>query len=64
MVQGVADRDEKLKALKYHQLEADITRLKGNLASVPVPIRRQHKECHRADAARLEGARAEIVVFK
>ena len=37
MVQGVADRDEKLKALKYHQLEADVTRLKGNLASVPVP---------------------------
>ena len=37
MMQGVADRDEKLKALKYHQLEADITRLKGNLASVPAP---------------------------
>ena len=37
MMQGVADRDEKLKALKYHQLEADIARLKSNLASVPVP---------------------------
>ena len=37
MMQGVADRDEKLKALKYHQLEADVTRLKGNLASVPAP---------------------------
>ena len=37
MMQGVIDRDEKLKALKYHQLGAGITRLKGNLASVPVP---------------------------
>ena len=37
MMQGVIDRDEKIKALKYHQLEADITRLTGNLASVPVP---------------------------
>ena len=37
MMQGVRDRDEKLKALKYHQLEADIARLKGNLASVPAP---------------------------
>ena len=37
MMQGIRDRDEKLKALKYHQLEADIARLKGNLASVPAP---------------------------
>ena len=35
MMQGLKDRDEKLKALRHHQLEADITRLKGNLASVP-----------------------------
>ena len=35
MMQGIRDRDEKLRALKHHQLEADITRLKGNLASVP-----------------------------
>ena len=35
MVQGIVGRDEKLRALKHHQLEADITRLKGNLASVP-----------------------------
>ena len=37
MMQGIRDRDEKLKALKYHQLEAGITRLKGILASVPAP---------------------------
>ena len=37
MMQGIRDRDEKLKALRHHQLEADITRLKGNLASVPQP---------------------------
>ena len=37
MMQGIIDRDEKLKALKYHQLEADIPRLNGNLASVPAP---------------------------
>ena len=36
MMQGVADRDEKLRALKRHQLDVGITRLKGNLASVPV----------------------------
>ena len=35
MMQGIKDRDEKLRALRRHQLEADITRLKGNLASVP-----------------------------
>ena len=35
MMQGIRDRDEKLKALKYHQ--ADFTRLKGDLASVPAP---------------------------
>ena len=37
MMQGIRDRDEKLKALKYHQLDADVTRMKGNLASVPQP---------------------------
>ena len=37
MMQGIRDRDEKFKAPKYHQLEADITHLKGNLASVPAP---------------------------
>ena len=36
MMQGIRDRDEKLKALKRHQLDSGITRLKGNLASVPV----------------------------
>ena len=36
MVQGIVGRDEKLRALKRHQLDADITRLEGNLASVPV----------------------------
>ena len=36
MMQGIRDRDEKLKAVKRVQLDADITRLKGNLASVPV----------------------------
>ena len=37
MMQGIRDRDEKLRALKYHQLDADVTRMKGNLASVPQP---------------------------
>ena len=37
MMQGIKDRDEKLRALKRVQLDADITRLKGNLASVPAP---------------------------
>ena len=37
MMQGIADRDEKLRALKRHQLDADVTRLKGNLVSVPQP---------------------------
>ena len=37
MMQGIRDRDEKLRALEHHQLEADITRLKGHLASVPQP---------------------------
>ena len=37
MMQGIRDRDEKLSALKHHQPEADITRLKGNLASVLQP---------------------------
>ena len=37
MMQGIRDRDEKLKAVKKVQPNADITRLKGNLASVPQP---------------------------
>ena len=37
MMQGIRDRGEKVRALKHHQLEAGITRLKGNLASVPQP---------------------------
>ena len=37
MMQGIKDRDEKLKALRYHQLDAGVTRMKGNLASVPQP---------------------------
>ena len=37
MMQGIRDRDEKLKAVMRVQLDADTTRLKGNLASVPQP---------------------------
>ena len=37
MMQGIIDRDEKLRAVRRVQLDADITRLKGNLASVPRP---------------------------
>ena len=36
MMQGIKDRDEKLRALKKAQLDADLVRLRGNLASVPV----------------------------
>ena len=36
MMQGIKDRDEKLRALKKVQLDADLVRLRGNLASVPV----------------------------
>ena len=36
MMQGILESDEKLKALRKHQLDAGITRLKGNLASMPV----------------------------
>ena len=36
MLQGIRDRDEKLHALRRVQLDADIVRLRGNLASVPV----------------------------
>ena len=36
MMQGIKDRDEKLRALKKVQLDADIVRMRGNLASVPV----------------------------
>ena len=36
MLQGIRDRDEKLRALKKAQLDADLVRLRGNLASVPV----------------------------
>ena len=38
MMQGIIDRDEKLRAVRRVQLDADITRLKGNLASVPQPF--------------------------
>ena len=37
MMQGIKDRDEKLRALKKVQLDADLVRLRGNLASVPQP---------------------------
>ena len=37
MMQGIIDRDQKLRAVRRVQLDADITRLKGNLASVPQP---------------------------
>ena len=36
MMQGVLEREERLRALKKVQLDADITRLRGNLAAVPV----------------------------
>ena len=36
MMQGIRDRDEQLRALKKAQLDADLVRLRGNLASVPV----------------------------
>ena len=36
MLQGIRDRDEKLRALKKVQLDADLVRLRCNLASVPV----------------------------
>ena len=36
MMQGIRDRDEKLRALKRVQLDADVIRLKGNRASVPI----------------------------
>ena len=37
MMQGIIDRDQKLRAVRRVQLGADTTRLKGNLASVPQP---------------------------
>ena len=37
VMQGIRDRDEKLRALKKAQLDADLVRLRGNLASVPQP---------------------------
>ena len=37
MMQGIQEREERLRALKRAQLDAGITRMKGNLASVPVP---------------------------
>ena len=37
MLQGIRDRDEKLHALRRVKLDADIIRMRGNLASVPVP---------------------------
>ena len=36
MMQGIRDREEKLRALKKVQLDAGIIRMRGNLASVPV----------------------------
>ena len=36
MMQGIRDRDKKLRALKKVQLGADIIRMRENLASVPV----------------------------
>ena len=38
MLQGIRDRDEKLHALRRVQLDADIVRMRGNLASVPVAM--------------------------
>ena len=38
-MQGIQDRYEKLRALKRVQLDADVIRLKGNLASVPIEYR-------------------------
>ena len=37
VMQGIKDRDDKLRALKKVQLDADLVRLRGNLASVPQP---------------------------
>ena len=37
MMQGIIDRDQKLRAVQRVQLDADTTRLNGNLASVPQP---------------------------
>ena len=39
MMQGNRERDEKLRALERVQLDADVTRLKGNLASAPIEYR-------------------------
>ena len=36
MLQGIRERDEKLHALRRVQLDADIVRMRGNMASVPV----------------------------
>ena len=36
MMQGIREREEKLRALRKVQLDADIVRMRGNLAVVPV----------------------------
>ena len=36
MMQGIQEREERLRALKKVQLDADIVRMRGNLAAVPV----------------------------
>ena len=36
MMQGIQEREERLRALKKVQLDADIIRMRGNLAAVPV----------------------------
>ena len=36
MMQGIQEREERLRALNKVQLDADIVRMRGHLASVPV----------------------------
>ena len=36
MMQGIQEREERLRAFRKVQLGADIIRMRGNLASVPV----------------------------
>ena len=36
MMQGIQEREERLRALREVQLDADIIRMRGNRASVPV----------------------------
>ena len=56
MMQGIIDRDEKLRVVRRVQLDADITRLKGNLASVPV----QHTVTMQNVIAQLQRDRNEL----